>query len=160
MLHTLLDLCQRWAAFYSDSATTRTIVGFAHLGGLVVGGGCAIAEDRSILAAIRETVAERRQDLRVHRAAHRTVLVGLTIVMASGMLLLAANLDTYLPSWIFWTKMALIGALLLNGIALVRAERAMERTHPRAWPRLRMTALVSLALWGATTLAGAALPNV
>jgi hypothetical protein len=37
--------------------------------------------------------------------------------------LLAADLETYLASRIFWSKMALVGALLVNGAFLVRVER-------------------------------------
>ena len=45
------------------------------------------------------------------------------MIFISGVLLLAADLETYLASTIFWSKMALVGALLVNGAFLVRVER-------------------------------------
>jgi hypothetical protein len=74
--------------------------------------------------------------------------------------LLGADLDTYVASRIFWLKMALIAALLINGALLVRAGRRVDALETSDWVRLRRASVASLALWFLTTLLGAALPNV
>ena len=156
----LTSACDGWAALYQDPAALRTGVGFAHIAGLVVGGGCAIAEDRAILIADDAAVEVRRAQVRrAHHAAHRVVIGGLGVVMISGVLLFAADLQTYLHSRPFWIKMGLVGMLLVNGWFMTRAETTFASVAT-AWPRLRLAAVLSIALWLATTLAGAALPNV
>lgn len=160
MLPGLAHAAAMWTAWYSDSPVIRTTVNFAHIAGLVVGGGAAIVEDRAMLAALRQDEAARRRRVEAQRLAHRVVLSGLAIAVASGCLLFAADWDTYLYSKVFWVKMALVASLVANGVSLTRAEHAAVRGEPRAWARLRQAAVVSLALWFLTTLAGAALPNV
>ena len=76
------------------------------------------------------------------------------------MLLLGADFDTYVASRIFWLKMALIAALLINGALLVRAGRRVDALETSDWVRLRRASVASLALWFLTTLLGAALPNI
>lgn len=102
----------------------------------------------------------RARQLRTIRATHRIVIVGLGAVIASGILLFAADTGTYLTSRLFWVKMALLALLLVNGAVLVRVEQRAGSGDERAWDTLRHTAAVSLALWFLTTLAGAGLPNV
>jgi hypothetical protein len=158
MLTHVLEL---WASYYSDHAVLRTAIDFLHVGGLLVGGGCAVAADRMTLRATRRPSSDRRVALDTVRDIHRIVLVGLVAVMASGLLLFAADVDTFLHSTVFWLKMGLVALLLLNGSLLVRAERLIQgEDDARGWGRLRLTSGVSLALWLLITLAGAALPNV
>lgn len=149
-----------WTSLYSNSAVLRTGLGFAHIAGLVASGGSAIAADRATLVAWRRDAASRVSHARVLHGTHRTVVIGLTVVSLSGVLLLAADLDTYLHSWVFWTKMGLIVLLLVNGSLLVRAGRRAQTGHQRAWRTLGYGSMASLALWLLTTLMGAALPNV
>lgn len=113
-----------------------------------------------MLAALRQEEHVRRQRVEHQRLAHRVVLMGLALAVASGVLLFAADWDTYLVSKIFWTKMVLVALLLANGLGLTQAEDAAVRGDSRAWTRLRRAAIVSLTLWLLTTLAGTALPNV
>jgi len=59
--------------------------------------------------------------------------------------------------------MAMICVLLGNGYAMTKAESALRADAADAspaWTRLRRTALMSVALWYAITLAGVALANV
>ena len=56
--------------------------------------------------------------------------------------------------------MGLIVLLLVNGSLLLRMERRAARGEPGAWARLHVAAMISLAVWTVTTLAGAALPNI
>ena len=148
-----------WESLYANSAALRTLVGFVHVGGLIVGGGCAIAADRATLAAYRRRGSDRRSELDGIRSAHRVVIGGLIAVMASGVLLLGADLDTYLHSWVFWVKMGLVALLLVNGAALRRLA-GRDADDDARWRLLAYTSGVSLSLWLLTTLAGAALPNV
>jgi uncharacterized membrane protein len=147
-----------WVSLYANSAVLRTLVGFAHVAGLLVGGGRAIVADRHTLRAYRRRV-ERTGELTAIRSAHRDVIGGLLLVSVSGALLLAADTDTYLHSWVFWTKMAFVVLLLANGAAL-RLLAARASADDTRWRPLAYAAGVSLCLWFLTTLTGAALPNV
>lgn len=149
-----------WSSVYSNHATLRTAVSFAHIGGLLGGGGCAIVADRATLLLAWDDVTARLAHLDAIRRAHRIVLIGLAVLFVSGVLLLGADVDTYLVSRIFWLKMALVGALLTNGALLVRAGRRATAPGASDWQRLRRASRASLALWFLTTLLGAALPNV
>jgi hypothetical protein len=156
----LADALQWWSSLYSNHAALRTAMSFAHIGGLLGGGGCAIASDRATLLLPRNTAAGRPGRLEAIRRAHRVVLAGLALLFVSGMLLLGADFDTYVASRIFWLKMALIAALLINGALLVRAGRRVDALETSDWVRLRRASVASLALWFLTTLLGAALPNI
>jgi hypothetical protein len=78
--------------------------------------------------------------------------------------MLAADLETYLVSRIFWTKMALIVVLLVNGYRMTRLEARIASTPNAAdaagWTGLRVTAAVSMLLWFAIAFAGVALVNM
>jgi hypothetical protein len=148
-----------WVSLYSSHAVLRTVVVFAHVGGLVGAGGCAIAADRATLLASRRHEAERRAQVEALAGTHRVVIAGLVLIFASGLLMLAADLDTFLVSRVFWLKMTLIALLLANGALLTSAERRANRGED-AWGRLRGTAAVSLMLWFLIAFAGVALTNV
>ncbi|HEX4347156.1 MAG TPA: hypothetical protein VHZ73_06265 [Vicinamibacterales bacterium] len=148
MLSGMLD---SWSALYSNHASLRTAIEFAHVGGLLAGGGSALAADLAIM---------RGGDPQLLKHTHVLVVAGLVALFASGVLLFAADVDTYLYSRVYWIKMALIVVLLVNGIVLWRAERRAAAGDNDAWTVLHRTAIVSLLVWFATTLAGAALPNI
>ena len=157
---SLVSLVQPWADYYSDSHFAQTVVTFAHVGALLVGGGIAIATDRGTLRATSDV--DRRRHLMEVVQVHRVVLAALATVVVSGLLLLAADLETFWGSWIFWVKMSLVVLLLVNGARMQRIEASAARdtTVPTAhWGAIRGTALVSLALWLTITLAGVALIN-
>ena len=160
MLPTLAHAVASWTAWYSDSAVVRTSVNFAHIAALVGGGGAAIVEDRAMLGVLRLDDDARRRRVEAQGRTHRIVITGLTVAVVSGLLLFAADFDTYLYSRVFWAKMGLVALLVGNGALLTRAEHAALRNDARAWVGLRRGAAVSLTLWLLTTLAGAALPNV
>jgi hypothetical protein len=150
---------ETWASFYADFGYVRTAVGFLHVGGLVLGGGCAIAADRMTLIGARRKPAERHALLQDLRRTHRVVLAGLACVIVSGFLLFAADMGTFLNSKLFWIKMGLFVLLIVNGLLLLRAENAAAQNEVRGWSRLATTSMVSIALWFVITLLGAALPN-
>ena len=149
-----------WSEMYAGSAVLRTFIEFAHVGGLLVGGGAAIAADRGTLSASRRDDATRQSHVRAFHATHRIVVSSLVVVTGSGLLLLAADLDTFLHSAVFWIKMGLVALLLANGGLLFQASRRAVAGDSGVWPHLRNRAVVSLTLWLAITLFGSALPNV
>ena len=158
----LAHLVAPWAKYYSDSKTAETIVTFLHIAPLLVGGGLAVALDRASLRLPHDEPGARERHLNELGSVHTLVIGALVLSFVSGLLMLAADLDTFLPSWIFWLKMALLAALLVNGGVM----RSLERTLSRAgegredqWLRLRGTAVTSLVLWLAITLAGVMLTN-
>jgi uncharacterized membrane protein len=152
-------LTETWASVYANSSTIRTLLGFAHVAGLIVGGGSAIAADRGVLRALRRAPSELSAHLTAIRGVHSVVIASLAVVMASGLLLAAADTETFLHSTLFWLKMGLVGLLIVNGAVMRFAERAASGTRPR-WTPLAIASGASLTLWLLTTLAGAALPNV
>ncbi len=159
----LTNLAEPWASLYGHSNLLATIVGFLHVGAIVVGGGLAIALDRSTLRLRHAEPGARARHLVELAGAHRVVLGALAMSALSGLALLAADLDTYYGSWIFWLKMGLIGLLLVNGAMMNRTERALRGATGDAdakWRRLRSIAITSLALWLIITLAGVALMNL
>ena len=149
-----------WSTLYSNSAALRTLVAFVHIAGLVGGGGAAIAADRATLLATRRgAVVARNQLLSIHHT-HRIVVLGLAAVIVSGLLLFAADIDTYAVSKVFWLKMAMVALLMINGAVLVRVAGANRAADERVRRTLRWTSATSLCLWFLITLAGAGLPNI
>ena len=161
MVAALRDLAVEWGSYYANHAVLRTLVAFAHVGGLIVAAGAAMVADRAVLASVRRGDDLEREALLVSvRNTHAVVLTGLIAVMISGVLLFAADLDTYLASRLFWTKMALIVVLMINGLVLAAAERRAATGHAASWRVLQWTATASLALWFLTTLTGVGLLNI
>src|SRR3954452_5298363 len=149
-----------WAALYSGSAVLRTLVAFVHVAGLVSGGGAAVAADRATLKATRKGALVTREQIASIHNTHRIVIAGLAAVIVSGVLLFAADVDTYAPSRLFWLKMGMVAALMINGAVLARLGRSGPTPGERLRRNMRWTAAISLALWFLTTLAGAGLPNI
>jgi hypothetical protein len=156
----IMNAVETWASIYANHAAVRTMIGFLHIGGLLLGGGCAVAMDRMTLLAFRQPVDERGAQLQMLQGVHRIVVVGIGVVVLSGLLLFAADVDSFFHSVFFWIKMVLFGMLLLNGSLLLRAERRALQNIDRAWHALAATSVFSIVLWFLTTLAGAALPNI
>ena len=159
----LARLVEPWAHIYADSKTLATLVTFGHIASLLMAGGLAVTTDRATLRALRLAAEERGRHLEDLSGVHRLVVGGLMLSVITGMLLFASDVETFVGSWIFWLKMALICVLLGNGYAMTRAERALRVDASEAspeWQRLRRTALVSVGLWYVITLAGVALVNV
>jgi len=157
---TLHDLFITWGSFYANHPLTRTMITFAHIGGLVLAGGAAMTADRGLLLAARRSTEDRRGQLAATRSTHGFVLWGLVLVTISGLLLFAADVDTFWASRVFWIKIGLILLLVVNGATLMRSERRASAGVASAWQTLRWTAGASLLLWMLTTLAGAALLNL
>lgn len=149
-------MLEAWTELYSNSAVWRSAILYAHVGGILVGGGSAVAIDRLTLMA----PPDDPHQLRVVGGVHRLVVTAIALIAASGLLMLAANLETYLMSKVFWAKMFFVVMLLANGLRLVGAEKAVRSGAPSGWGRLRSASLTSLVLWLLIALFGAVLPNV
>jgi hypothetical protein len=163
LLPSVSHLLAPWARLYADSKVISTGVTFAHVGGLLLGGGCAVAGDRITLRFGSVDPLCQQHHLDERASLHNPVLIGLGVTLLSGLLLLGADLETYLPSLVFWAKMALIVALLVNGAMIQRADRALRNDPARSpllWQRLQRAAKVSLALWFSVTLLGTALLSI
>lgn len=149
-----VSLTTSWAQVYSNHAALRIGVTFCHFAGLMAGGGLAVATDRTTLRLVAASEIARIAHLEELRAIHRVVIGGLVLMVTSGVLMAAADLETVAASAVFWTKMALVALLIVNGIVMQRAEHDATRSPDAAWPRLHRAAIVSLVLWFLIVLAG------
>lgn len=154
------DLADTWSSIYSTSPAIKSALAFTHIGALVGGGGAAIAADRTTLRAMRRGQAALDHELEHLHHVHLFVMVGLGLVIISGVLLMLADLDAYLLAPVFWVKMALVLLLMANGALVMRGGRRTHGGDPSGPRVLRFAAIASLLLWFGTTLAGAILPNV
>ena len=66
-------------------------------------------------------------------ASHRVVVPALAVVVTTGLLMTASDTDTFFGSRLYWSKMGLVGLLLLNGLGLLAAERAIAGERPKGW---------------------------
>lgn len=135
---------------------------FAHIGGFLLGGGFAITADAATIRAARGTDPRRRRQLTYIRGIHGVVLIGLAVTLASGLLMLAADLEALVVSFVFWVKMTVVVLLLANGAVVARVEsvlRAGTEEPDREWGHMRSAAIRSFVLWFAAVLAGTLLVN-
>jgi len=136
-----------------------------HIMALVIGGGLAIAADRMTWRVRPGDAAARRAQIREVRDVHSIVLAGVVLLFVSGILLATADAETFLPSPIFWVKLALVTLLVVNGAVLTSAERRFTArgesalADDSAWRRIRGLSLSSVILWLATAIAGIVLSN-
>jgi len=165
LIARVADAAEPWKNLYGDSKVVATAVVFAHLGALFVGGGLALAADRATMRAVRGGVpveGDRAERSLVELAGtHRPVVIALAIVFVSGVMLFLSDVETFWGSAVYWIKMALVAALLVNGWLMTRTEAALARSTAAGapWGRLRTHAALSAVLWMATLLAGVALAN-
>lgn len=134
-----------WSSTYSDDRLVSVSVRFLHIAGLVVGGGMSITTDRAVLRAWRGDETARSAALASLARAHRTVVPALVVVVATGVLMTAADTGTFFASPIYWTKISLVALLFANGAGLFAAERVAAAG--REWRRLAIGSAASLALW-------------
>lgn len=162
LVAALARVAEPWRELFDRSRGVSIAVTFVHLAALVVAGGLALSADRATLAAARDP-GRRAGQLAALGAAHRTVGIGLAGVLASGVLLALADVETFATSPIFWGKMTLVALLLANGLRMQRAGRTLaadptpEDGGALGWRRLRACAVASGALWFAVILLGTAL---
>lgn len=150
LVTTLAGWVEPWATLYGESSGLQAGVVFLHLGGLLIGGGAAVAEDLATLRAIRGDPVRRGERLKLLDMAHRTVLLGLALTAATGVLMLGGDFEALASSAVFWVKMGLVALLLSNGALMMRAAtgaRSPGAAGDRAWQRLARAAGASAFLW-------------
>ena len=155
----LVQMSQGWAKLYADSKAVSIAVIFVHLAGLLLGGGAAVAADRETLKAAREAEPARADHLAFLGTVHTIAIAGLAILAASGLAMLFADLANFWGARSFWIKMGLVAVLLANGLLMRHAERAAPSRPDAAWRQLKLTSVVSLALWFAIVLTSVVLAN-
>lgn len=162
ILAHLIHLTDPWAAFYASTPLLQTATTFTHFGGFLLGGGFAIAADGATIRAAHRRETRRRRQLAYIHGVHRVVLAGLALTLVSGMLMFAADVETFATSAIFWIKMGLVVLLLANGGVMALTESALRAgttVADASWRRMRRAAVCSFALWFAAVLAGTLLVN-
>jgi len=155
----LIHASEGWSKLYSDSKVISTAVIYVHLAGLLLGGGAAVAADRETLKAAGEADPIREDHLAFLGTVHAIAVAGLAMLAASGLLMLFGDLDTFWSAKAFWIKMCLVALLLANGAVMQQAERAARTLPAKAWRQLKLTSIVSLALWFAILLASTILAS-
>lgn len=150
---SLVDACQGWAHLYGKTKLISIAVTSVHFGGLLLGGGAAVAADRETLWAAKEADPVRADHLQFLGTVHTIAIIGLAMLVGSGILMLLADLEAFWASRVFWTKMTLVLLLFANGLLMRRAEQLAATAPGRAWAQLKWTSIVSLALWFAIVLA-------
>lgn len=150
-----------WNHVFAHSKWVAGTVTGSHIISLMFGGGLAIAADRTTLRVDRADSEARDEQIREIRAVHAPVLVSLVVLLVSGVLLGASDVETFLPSIWFWIKIALVALLMINGSVLALTERRLGGgLTDGGWTRLRTLAWASIALWTATAVVGIVLSNI
>ncbi len=159
-LHAVASALQPWSDLYNGSTAVSDAILFAHLAGILVAGGFAVATDRAVLRAGRGNT-DRAWVLHELHHIHRPVILGLILATLTGVAMLLSDVRTFLPLLVFWVKMGLIVLLLLNGWVLERVgRRLLEDPEGSSWQRLRNASVRSGGLWALTLLFGVLLTSV
>jgi len=140
-----------WASAYSDHRAVSVTIRFLHIAGLVVAGGTAIATDRTVLLAAADATRRPAALITLSRS-HYTVVPALALIVATGVLMTAADTSTFFASPVYWTKQAFVVLLFANGYGLVVAERLSKQGKP--WKRLAIGSAASLFFWFVLLLLG------
>ncbi|MEO6877289.1 MAG: hypothetical protein ABI205_02330, partial [Gemmatimonadaceae bacterium] len=155
-----------WNSLYSHSKLISTSVITVHLGAMFLGGGLAVAADRTTLRVAAERPEDRARQLAEVKDVHRPVVIALVLLLISGVAMALADLENFLGSVVFWIKLILVALLLINGLFLQRTESALraesaegDATVPARWGRMRLFTVMSITLWIATFVAGSILAN-
>ena len=169
LVNQVAAIVQPFADFYASSKAMSAVTTTLHIGGLLAGGGLAIATDRAVLRVPRDDWRAQRTALFDLAATHRLVIGALVAMGLSGAMFLAADVKTFAVSRVYWIKMALVLVLLLNGLRLRRAETRVNRStqeagadalvSPPEWAVLRQSAILSLLLWFTIMTLGVVLAN-
>ncbi len=159
----IATLVQPWATFYADRQWLQTIIMFAHLAAIFLGGGFAMATDRDTFIAVRDArLSGHIRHLGRLRTIHKPVMLGLMLALGSGFLLYLADIEHFNGSPVFWIKMALLAALLGNGYLLKRTEETLstgKQDAPHLWDRLWKISVASMVFWLAVILSGTLLAS-
>ena len=148
-----------WVKLYGTTKALSIGIAFVHFSGLLLGGGAAVAADRETLKAAGEADPVRADHLQFLGTVHTIAVTGLVLLFVSGAAMFLADLETFWDTKVFWIKMCLVTLLLVNGFVMQKAERLAASAPATAWPRLKVTSIVSLVLWFAVVLASTVLKS-
>ncbi len=143
MIATLSHALASWNSYYGNHQALSVTIRYVHLAAMLVGGGTALALDREIFGLRRSPPQLRDGTIARLNGAHSLVIGSIVFMVVSGLLMAGADVETYLASATFWTKMALVSILLVNGAVLARA----GRTASVRGRRLAVASVVSAILW-------------
>jgi uncharacterized membrane protein len=159
-IHAIAKPFESWNALYSHSKVISATVTTFHVGAMFLGGGLAVAADRTTLRVAAHLPEERARQLVEIGDVHRPVIVALVVLFITGIAMTLADLENFLTSPVFWIKITLVAVLCINGALLQRTESALRRAHaPAQWQRMRTLSVLSVTLWIATFVAGSILTN-
>jgi uncharacterized membrane-anchored protein len=151
----MVGILKSWSEYYGDHQAVSVAVRFMHLVGLLLGGGTALFIDRQVLRAARGNEEEKHEALRYLRSAHVVVVPWLMILGITGILMTAADTETFLVSRVYWIKMAVVALLAVNGGILLLAEkRVMRLGTTKTWSQLATVSTISFLLWIGALLMG------
>lgn len=167
-LAALANAVHPWQTFYAEHSSVSTFVLFVHVAALIGSAGLAVTNDRAIVRSRDQNTIEQLRRLTDLARSHRSVIVALCVSLASGVLLLLADVEAFFRMPAFWIKMSFILALLANALLMYRRETQLRmlESEPvpvapaiskRLWVRLRRHAYASIALWFAIVFAGTAM---
>ena len=94
----------------------RYIIGL-HLVGIVLGFGAALMADLFFFKFLKERKVTE-DEVKTLKVFSRVIWLGLGIIILSGLLLFLSNIEFYLGSAKFLTKMSVIGVIVVNGLVL------------------------------------------
>lgn len=166
-MERLVALCAPWSTLFDHSKVVSGTVTGVHIMALFIGGGLAIAADRLTLRVANTDGTGRRVQLDEVCAVHGIVLVNVILLFVSGVLLAAADVETFFGSPVFWVKLAFVAALVVNGALLTRIENSLSKRpgvdrsaiDDATWTRVRLFSRSSVFLWIATAVVGIVLSN-
>ena len=165
-LATVDALAEPWQKLYAHSTVVPTLVLFGHVAGLFVAGALTFSTELGALRLDPSDEAARRDYLRNATPSRGLIALALAIAIVSGLLLFLADLEGYAVSRVFWTKMGLVGLLLLNVVASSRLDARLRGDGDAAtderqqlWRRRRVSARTTAVLWFALILSGSALAS-
>jgi hypothetical protein len=157
LIQTLAEAAKPWADFYAKSKPTSLGVTYLHIAGVMIGGGFAMASDRAALRVGKGSAENRAFVLREFTFVHRPVIIAL-----SGAAMLLADVETFLGNPVYYVKMGMFAALLVNGLLMQRNERRLAADMSEsnsAWGGFRGNAIASIVLWLSIALAGVLLTS-
>ena len=157
VLDEVVRLAAPWHHLFDRSRPVEMATVGTHVLSMLLAGGLAIAHDRGSLRASGFSDLIRSHHLDELRAVHRPVIVALGVCMASGVALFASDVETYAFSPTFWIKLSLIALLLVNALMMQSSERTLSVATAGgaatvAWSRIRVSSIVSVALWASIVL--------
>jgi len=154
-------LLSPWAELYGNYTIVAMIVMTLHLLALLIGGGFAVSADHATLQARAVGGAERDRQLDRLARTHTIVVAALAVSFVSGLMLAAADVEVFAASPLFWIKLGIVAALLINGGVLRSVENRMRFGEPteQRWRRLALVSRLSMVLWVVAVVAGVALTD-